>query len=223
MKKVTTNFKIFLLVSICYLTACSKDESVKNDKTVNIALINEVTNLPRSLVTLGYANLNSEEKVIFWKNHVDNYLKDHPELSPALVEHIQELKKFARKEIWDNNSLPEMRRKIDDFEQNWFVKPIESGIFPGEVLVDVATIIGVGKPDKVTLQRRSELLSTLAEANCKCRYDIYCATTPCVSKPECAAGQPNNPGNCGVFGTSRCTGRCENVVVPPVDPPDRKG
>ncbi len=207
-----------LLLFVALASSCTKDGheapiNVSPDTKANrLELIKEVEKLPTSVVPLGYVKLNSSEKVEFWLRHVDRYLKQHPELSPELVAHIQKLKTFADVKLYDQANSPEMQKHIKDFEQSWYYEPIKRGTFPAKELTEVSSFRGTGTSEQTLQGLKSTTLlitETPGSSTCNCIYDLGCASGKyCYGKPECGPGQ-GAPATCGVFGTSRCSGKCE--------------
>lgn len=202
-------FAVLFMAALLFCS-CSKKSSdmpeVQSDD-VDIALINEVENLPNSLVSLGYNKFTSKEKVVFWTRHVDRYLKLHSNLDERTVNHIKKLRTFLSVDLYDKSQSADMKKYVNEFEKAWLLDAIEKQGFDAKTLVEVGTLRGAGKAES-TLEIASKLSFTTTTENCTCYYTAYCLPASCISQPECAAGQPDNPGDCGVFGTSRCTGRC---------------
>lgn len=204
---------IFLFTVTFLFQNCSKKESsVENSSTINFSLIEEIENLPNSIVSLGYNKLKNNEKVEFWNRHVTRYLKTHEDLDKKTIAHINKLKSFLNIDLYDNASSESMQRYVKDFEKKWLLDAVEKEGYNAKTLIEVATLWGAGKQD-VTLENMSNIaFKTNSEdptnSNCNCYYSLPCLPKSCNSKPECSPGNPN-PGDCGVFGTSRCTGTCE--------------
>lgn len=205
------SFSLAVIAVSCTKNQVGQDLPAKaTSSRMNIELIEEVEELPTSVVPLGYAKFSSAEKVEFWLRHVDRYLNNHPEFPDALVAHIEKLKGFAHVDLYDKGDIPEMREYIENFEKTWYREPIEKGIFPAKALTEASTFWGTGKSEQtLTALQKTAVTSDSESSSCNCIYDLGCPTNKyCYDKPECEPGK-GAPANCGVFGTSRCSGKCE--------------
>lgn len=213
MTRITSILTVALFCLI-HFSSCQKSDlksvnptSTIATTTINMDLVTEVENLPKSVVSLGYNKLNSSEKVLFWQRHLDQYVKEHNDLSPEIKSQLLEMKKFVTTDLYDNLKTPEMRKRIDAFQRDQYTIPVQQKKIPASILIDAATLRGTGKTEQ-TLTELQRTAVALASDNCDCYYDISCGLNRfCFSVRECQTND-DNPYNCGLFGTSRCTGKC---------------
>ena len=194
---------VFVL-SLIFLFSCGKETRDSNEpdesKAIRTELIKEIQNLPKSLVGLGYRKLNSPEKVIFWNTHVDKYLSTHT-VSEKLRQHIDLLRGFATPTLYDQLGTAEMDMYVADFTKKWYTIPVNTGLFSAKELIEIATLVGVGK-DEVNVSPLP-----LGGSGCNCYYNISCGSNRyCYENDYC---NTYGPMTCGVFGTSRCDGTCD--------------
>jgi hypothetical protein len=211
-----TSILTVAMFCLLYFSSCQKSDlktvepasAVATTTTVNMDLITEVENLPRSVVSLGYNKLNSSEKVLFWQRHIDQYVKEHSDLSPEIKSQLLEMKKFVTTDLYDNIRKTETRKRIADFQREQYTIPVQQRKISANVLIDAATLVGAGKAEQTLTELQRTAVALATDNNCNCYYDISCSTGKyCFSNPVCSTGD-DNPYNCGLFGTSRCSGIC---------------
>ncbi len=167
-----------------------------------LQLIEEIEKLPNSLARLSYQKLSPSEKVILWQRHLQEWL-DSSILRPEQKAHIRRIYEFANVELYENREAPETKRKLADAEETLFYQPIRSKLFPAKLLLQIATFDGVGKATN----------TNATEAFCNCYYSISCGAGSCVDRAICTSPGPKpkdtQPSDCGLLGSSDCSGRCD--------------
>lgn len=195
-----------IIFSLCFLFSCNKETSDTNlgeeSKTIRTELIREIQNLPKANVALGYQKLTNSEKVVFWNTHLDNYINNHT-ISENLKSHIRLLRSFITKDIYNTLGTPATDKYVADFTEKWYTIPVKQGLFKAKDLVEIATMLGVGKDENIVLSTVPPPPGSI----CDCRYNISCGSyRSCYESTYC---NDSGPFNCGVFGTSRCDGSCK--------------
>lgn len=192
-------------ISLALLFSCNKETRKSNSdveaKAIRTELIKEIQSLPNSLVGLGYQKLTNSEKVVFWNTHVDQYLLTH-KVSEKLREHIELLRGFATVRLYDQLGTAEADKYVADFTEKWYTIPVSKGLFSAKDLIEIATLVGVGKDE-------GGVVSVVEPpgSKCDCRYNISCGSyRSCYASTYCG---DYGPMECGVFGTSRCDGTCK--------------
>ena len=207
---------ILLFMFIIAISGCQKDyletksvfssgKSILSEQSMD--LIRAVENLPNSVVQLGFKKLSPEEKFVFWTRHIDNFLKNN-KLTLETENHIMNLKKFLRVDLFTNIGSEETKKQIDDFEKAWLIDPVASGKFDAKTLVFASSLMNVGKKDDV-----SKTAIASGEPICHCRLTIYCQIGDwhgTCDDGKCVVATDEEEGGCGLFGTSNCTGICNN-------------
>lgn len=195
------------LVVLVAFFSCTK--SNENSSAINLDLIKEVENLPKSTVILGYQNLNNNEKVEFWNRHIDSYLNTHI-ISTEFKDHILKLKNFVRVDLYNTLGTANTDADVEKFTKEWYTDVVKKNVFPHDQLLEVGTIYGVGKNETTLRTMKTTAYSESSENSaCNCYYEVSCwLWKNCISENICKS--PNaNPYNCGLVGTSRCTGVCQ--------------
>lgn len=172
---------------------------------MDVNLISEVENLPQSSVRMGYNQLSSQEKVVFWNRHIERFISSNT-LSPELKTHIMKLKSFIKPELYETLGTPVTDKYVLEFTKGWYTDPVQKGIFKADVLGVAGTLMGAGKIENNVEKLRQKAFTSSTEENCDCYYSISCwGTYWCTTKDFC---KDQGPYDCGITGTSRCTGTC---------------
>lgn len=152
-------------------------------------------------MALGYHKLTNSEKVVFWNTHLDNYINKHT-ISESLKDQIKLLRNFISEDVYNTLGTPATDKYVSDFTEKWYTIPVKQGLFKAKDLVEIATLIGVGKDGDIAPSYVDPVGAT-----CDCRYNISCGSyRSCYSSTYC---ENSGPFDCGVFGTSRCDGTCK--------------
>lgn len=195
------------------LASCSTDPDIDPTGTERLdkQLVEEVSSLPNEVVPLGYATLTSLEKVALWNKHIDTYIAKNS-LSKDILAHIKKLQEFNTVDIFENPNDPAVKTRIADFQQKWFKEPLQDGSIPREVLFQVATLSGVGVMGANLGSLNSRVLAKNSEVGvkCNCIYDLGCQGWSANCMSETCSGASNT--NCGIFGTSKCEGKCDGPL-----------
>jgi hypothetical protein len=205
MKKYLSPAVTFLI--LIFLFSCKKENTNKisansESKNIRTELIAEIQNLPKSNVALGYRKLTNPEKVVFWKIHLDNYINSRT-ISQNLRSHIELLRNFISEDVYNTLGTPTTDKYVADFTEKWYTIPIKQGLFKTKDLVEIATLLGVGRDGGIG----TSFVPPPPGTTCDCRYNISCGSyRSCYASTYC---EDNGPFECGLFGTSRCDGTCK--------------
>lgn len=203
-----------LLLIIAVLVSCNHGEikSISPSATEqrdaqldreSLRLVEEVESLPKSVVSLGYAKLNSQQKVLLWNRHIDKCLQD-PNMSVALKKHVLKLKGIPNVDMYDKDQSEQQKAIVDKLTESWYTKPVEAGLFTADELLNVCTVARLGVADNVNARAASPSDFEIPQLKppCNCNYNIGCVR-------RCNTGACGTDSkSCGFFGSSTCSGAC---------------
>ncbi len=209
-----------VIVSTAFLFSCKKNESPSlqepEDLFKNLSVETQAVLSQTDLTSMkqGYSMLSDKEQEELWKSKL-GYIIKHDELSimqrKIIVEMYDLLNKNGISKMKADNSIGErfFDKKKEDFYRNFsteqlffliehpFIKPGFSIKFANQYITNISFTIN-GKSDSGDLA---------IEGSCECLYDIGCGFgNICNKKAPCSGGT-----DCGLFGTSRCKGVCEQA------------
>jgi hypothetical protein len=117
------------------------------------------------------------------------------------------LSNLVSPELFAKIGTPELEAFMKEFEEEWFHKASEQGLFTQKELFLIGTIDGLGVIDSSLEQKPSNGKVEEVEAGCNCRYSLSCGFGgSCFSNKQCISSRENT--TCGLMGTSLCDGKC---------------
>ncbi|MGA0559853.1 bacteriocin fulvocin C-related protein [Larkinella sp. VNQ87] len=190
---------------VSIIQACKSPDNVKAvdqpiNSSVNLKLIEELEQSPNSVVWVSYPDLNPEEKAVLWHRHLGKMLLNKS-YNRSQIDHIKELDKIINADLYKNLNDPETKKFLEDFHQEWFVKSVESNLFSVEQLLAISSLASIGNSSA-----HGRVQAPLKA--CDCRYGISCSDARCPDNKSCTTPSFDNRTNCGIAGTSVCTGKC---------------
>lgn len=202
MKKTTIMIAAVLVSAVlCYALTAKKAEA--SDMKINLAKIAEVQKFPQSTIRLAYNTLSNEEKAFFWKMHVDQYVAK-TDIDPKLKKYVLDLREIITPELYASLKTGENAAKIKQMNAE-FEKVVNSNEFSKDQLIAVTSFSSMGVPE--VSMNALENTAALVASECDCYYSISCSgSKTCEESQHC---KDNGPFDCGLFGTSRCTGTCK--------------
>ncbi len=220
----TSKFFLFQFLIITVLFSCSKsfngkdtvvnspDESIKNSLSESIW---KAVNSPSIMgIRQSYHLLNTNEKQLLWETKLNAILKnDEAKLNVTQKEIVNTFLNIAQKDNFERLiANPSIGEELISKNFNNYNK-----YFSSEQLFFLFECAYY--ENGFSIFKTSEYLNKLTQpssvdppvSNCTCYYSLYCETTP--SEPGNTCVSKNNPckpvAECGVFGTSNCTGTCQ--------------
>lgn len=187
------------------IVSCNKNEDLQiqpnadRSNSVNYQLIEEVKTTNQSVIRLAIAKLNPEEKNILWTQHLDSYI-NNPNTSDKLKNHLLKIKPLLTVQFFQEQGTVEQKAFMKEFEKKWFSEPIQRGEFTKDELLHAVTAFGLGIKQ---IPGNSANANKVAPIGCSCYYSASCDGSMLCMDGGCAQG-----GQCGIFGSSDCTGKC---------------
>lgn len=217
------NVSCLILAALFFFCACRKN-AAKNDVILLSPVTKEVVQSPTVIgMRQAYALLTIEEKESLWLQKFSTILKnDRDKLSVAQLNIVKELQSFlltnGMSKLHKTPVIGEefIKSRLNTFQQHFSQEQlfmlIECPYFNSKfsIFQSAATINSLQSNEKMFIGTASANLSV--RPDCTCYYSISCSGSgnncedkkdECLKKPEC-----------GLFGTSNCTGRCTNDVNP---------
>lgn len=197
---------LFVVVTL-FFYSCNKDNDIvsNNGYQVDEKLVEEIINLPSYAVSPAYKQLNPAEKVYLWEKHLNSVVQLNT-FNLEQIEHINVLQGLNSLELFEKVGSTELEEFMDNFADNWIRKATEEHLFTREEIIKIATIKGIGKNiDQYIAGSKYKIANP--PAKCECRYSISCGSDDCDDNDNCK-DRENEAFECGILGTSRCTGRC---------------
>ena len=209
------NFKNCLFAAAIFLSACNKTEMETGTPETELSdLTKEVISQPTIMqIRQGYALLSSKEKESLWKLKYKTILKnDSKSMTEDQLKIVKSLRDFLQKnsiaklkaaptlsENFIKSSMPYFQKHFTS-EQLFLL--IESAYFSD----DFSIFNAASYLTKLTASKKSTSTGKRIDGgggNCTCYYSISCTGSTC-NDGTCTRG----PAECGLFGTSNCTGTC---------------
>ncbi|MFT4031315.1 MAG: bacteriocin fulvocin C-related protein [Siphonobacter sp.] len=164
----------------------------------DVAVVKELESLPNEIVHISYRNLSASQKALLWQRHLSNVM-DNWDLTTEQKNHIAKLQNLVSKTLFSRVGTKELQDQMDSFVKEWYDPAIASGLFTQINLVKISTIKGIGN---------GNYSGRVLVGDCVCYYSLSCGLLSCIDNKTCSEGL-ENPFDCGILGTSRCTGKCE--------------
>jgi hypothetical protein len=204
-----------LIACLSSLFSCKKQDNndVSPTTPINKELITEIRASSPAVAKLAINGLSPEEKVVLWRQHFESYA-NNPSTSPELKSHILKLFPLLTVERFKAAGTPENDAFMDSFTNIWFTQPVAKRQFAKDELLSISTVFGFGSEPGSTTKKlavnhkgSSTLSIDFPESDdpplCGCRYSLSCDGSTYCRDGGCSGG-----ANCGIAGTSSCTGRC---------------
>lgn len=210
LKKSVSKVVALLLLSTS-LYSCQKEQKsfscdpaidnyVKNNQDYINTLSRESIGLMRGDSSVAILHsLSAEKKYKLWQEKISLEMND---LSGKEKVYFQQLVSKYSPNIYINESD---RIQFENYTKQW-VQDVKSKLGWSDERIFLLTNILVTKREIQLSSAGYEEEIGLDGQTCYCRYSLSCeGTRHCIDK-ECGT---NYKTDCGVFGTSACTGRCE--------------
>lgn len=201
MNKFVAKYLWQFAMAVCIIIGsqgCTDSDSPLPGEDMQLVL--EVENLSRSVVDLGYAKLNSRQKVLLWTRHLDSF-QNKDGVSPELVQYVNDLKGILSVEYFDKVGKTESEEYFAKITEKWYTEPIRSGKFTADQLLDLTSVFRLGVEDSDAAARTSDI-SLPSKPKCACVYNMGCVNRCNIG--NCASGD----NSCGFWGNTACSGRC---------------
>jgi hypothetical protein len=216
------NVSCLLLASALLVSACQKN-GTQSEITALSSVAKEVIQSPTIIgMRQAYALLSIEEKQALWTEKFSTILKnDGEKLSPSQSSIVKELQSFLHEngmsKIHSDPTLGEqfIKGRLVMYKQHFseaeLFMLIECPYFNSTFSIFDSKSVVVSLNNNERKHISTSIANSVAP-DCTCYYSISCSGSGnscedkknnCVKKPEC-----------GLFGSSNCTGRCTNDVNP---------
>lgn len=207
-KHLLTQVRLLIMcsVSILYAIGCNRSEPssvAPTTSNVNLKLVEELEQSPTNVVWVTYSTLNPDEKALLWHRHLNTALSNS-RFSQEQRSHIKQLDVVINADLYKKLGTSELQQFMDKFHEEWFVKAVDNKLFTVSELMKISSLNGIGKDGDSNGSGR--IMAPMA--GCNCRYGISCQANSCPDNRACTQPSLDNRSNCGIAGTSTCTGKC---------------
>ena len=213
-----------LILSVLFGSACQKNET-RSENTNLSPIAKEVIQSPTIIgMRQSYALLSIDEKQSLWLEKFSTILKnDEGKLSPSQLSIVQEIQSFlvdnGMKKIQQSPAIGELfiKSRLDTYRKHFseaeLFMLIECPYFNSNFSVSDSKNVIVALNNNIKRNISGPIAANeIAPPDCTCYYSISCSG----SGNSCEAGKDKcvKITECGLFGSSNCTGRCTNDVIP---------
>jgi hypothetical protein len=192
------SLSVMIVLASCTQSSINPSEA---SLEVRLQLIREIETSQNSVARISYSKLTPEEKVVFWHRHLEKWMS-HTSLSSAQLVYLKKVHDFATPALYADLESPAARQKIVDAENVLFHQAIKDGLFTQAQLYQIVTFEGIG-----TQELANGRIEAVEGNYCDCLYSISCGAGSCRTEVQCGPLY-RNPYDCGILGTSRCSGHC---------------
>lgn len=213
-----------LILCVLFCSACRKNRT-RSESTNLSPVAKEVVQSPTIIgMRQAYALLSVNEKETLWLEKFSTILRnDEGKLSSSQLSIVKEIQSFlvdnGMKKIQQNPGIGELfiRNRLDAYRQHFseveLFMLIECPYFNSAFSVSDSKNVIVALNNNIKKNLHPSIAANeIAPPDCTCYYSISCSG----SGNSCEGGKDKcvKVTECGLFGSSNCTGRCTNDVNP---------